>query len=227
MLYPINPNELFHVHTYRCNHAGTEPDSAYIEKAIDLGARKITFTDHAPFPGDFFDYRMRMDQLPEYLDTLTQLKEKYQNHITVSIGLEIEYLPSFHDYYLKLKAMDQLDFLMIGQHLFEDQEEAIGFTNAIVTGIETGLFSYVAHPDRSFRRRKVWTPDLEILSARILAAATKHQIPLEKNASSMRHEGQYWKEFWNYIEKASGSNRVPIVLGLDAHCTDDLELKWE
>lgn len=242
MLVPMNPNELFHVHTYRCTHAGTEQDFEYIEKAIDMGARKIIFSDHAPFPGDYFLHRMKMEQLPEYLSTLSQLKKKYQDHIFVSIGLEIEYLPSFHDYYVQLKAMENLDFLMIGQHFFEyepgsysfietpdidlDQEEAIGFMNAIISGMETGFFSYVAHPDRSFRRRKIWTPDLEALSDKFLAAAIKYQIPFEKNASSMRHSGQYWKEFWDYIEKQSGTTPVPIVLGLDAHSTIDLELKW-
>ena len=82
-----NNKEIFHVHTYRCKHASEERDWEYIEKAIELGATKIAFTDHAPFPGNPFGNRMDIEQLPEYLDTLQSLKEKYQDKIIVKIGL--------------------------------------------------------------------------------------------------------------------------------------------
>ena len=53
MYQPIE-NEIFHVHTWRCGHAGEEQDYEYVEKAIALGVKRIVFTDHCPFPGDFF-----------------------------------------------------------------------------------------------------------------------------------------------------------------------------
>lgn len=69
--------EIFHVHTYRCRHAANVADEMYILKAIELGAVSITFTDHAPFPGNPFGNRMDIQQLSEYLDSLSRLKEKY------------------------------------------------------------------------------------------------------------------------------------------------------
>ena len=42
----FTPTTLFHMHTYHCGHASSEPDIAYIEKAIALGAERIVFTDH-------------------------------------------------------------------------------------------------------------------------------------------------------------------------------------
>lgn len=45
---------IFHVHSYRCKHASQEQEEEYIKKAIELGATKIVFTDHAPFPGNPF-----------------------------------------------------------------------------------------------------------------------------------------------------------------------------
>ena len=50
--------ELFHVHTYRCKHAGDEREIEYVKRAIELGAGRITFTDHAPFPGNPFGHRI-------------------------------------------------------------------------------------------------------------------------------------------------------------------------
>lgn len=237
-------SELFHVHTYRCKHASEEQDYEYIEKAITLGAKRITFTDHAPFPGNPFGLRMEMDELPEYLNSLTQLKQKYKDHIDVVIGLEIEYLPSFSSYYLELQKLEQLQFLMLGQHFCEygpecysfdvkrevlKKEEAIGIGKAMVQGIESGLFKVVAHPDRLFRRRKDWEPDMEQISKNIITAAIENDVFLEQNESSKLRKYQYWKEFWDFADilakKQEGTGKqLRIIRGLDAHSTKELEV---
>ena len=97
MYQPIE-NEIFHVHTWRCNHASNELDYQYVERAIELGASRIVFTDHSPFPGNLFRGRMGIEQLPEYISSLVHLKRKYASEIEVMIGLEAEYLPSFRNY---------------------------------------------------------------------------------------------------------------------------------
>lgn len=89
--------ELFHVHTYRCKHAGDEREIEYVEKAIDLDADRLTFTDHAPFPGNPFRSRMQMEELDDYINTLVELRDKYVNQIDIKIGLETEFLPEFWD----------------------------------------------------------------------------------------------------------------------------------
>lgn len=106
----MEEKELFHVHTYRCKHAGDERDELYIKKAIELGAGRITFTDHAPFPNNPFGNRMDIESLQEYINTLKGLKERYKTDIDVRIGLEIEYLPAFNDYYRWLYEKKILTF---------------------------------------------------------------------------------------------------------------------
>ena len=115
----LNPEEIFHVHTWRCGHAGEEREEEYIKAAIRLGAKQITFTDHAPFPGDLFRGRMKMEELPECEDTLWELRAKYQGKIQVRIGLEAEYLPGFQAYYEKLKEDEGIEYLLLGQHFYE------------------------------------------------------------------------------------------------------------
>ena len=105
----LNPEEAFHIHTWRCGHAGDEREDAYIRTAMYLGAKQITFTDHAPFPGDSFRGRMKMADLPEYIKTLSELKAKYQGKIEVRIGLEAEYLPGFLAYYEKLREDERIE----------------------------------------------------------------------------------------------------------------------
>ena len=232
----IDKTELFHVHTYRCKHAEEIPDEAYVKKAIAMGASGILFSDHTPFPGNPFGNRMDMEQLQEYLDTLHELREKYADKIRIRAGLEIEYLPSFHGYYEELRANPRLDFLMIGQHMYEvrpgyysfnltsaekNEREHAGCVEGMIQGIESGLFDIVAHPDRCFKRKKEWSEELTSLSRSLIDAACAAGMKLENNLESMKRKHNYREEFWALVPDSAD-----IVVGTDAHSIEELEEKW-
>lgn len=227
--YAPLPNEIYHVHTWRCKHAGEVQDFEYIEKAIELGAPRIIFTDHCPFPGDPFEWRMDMAQLPDYVESIKNLRRQYADQIEVLCGLEIEYLPSFKDYYKELRTSNDFDLLMIAAHFFEysvghyDFQDAdrtnsyIGLCDATVEGINTGFFDVVAHPDRVFRAKKSFD-ELALEGAqKIIDAATNKGLYLEKNYTSMRTEKHYWPEFWDMVP-----NSAKILYGYDAHSIEDM-----
>ena len=231
-MYKPKDFEIFHIHTHRCKHASDEEDFRYVEAAIKLGAERIVFTDHTPFPGNPFRNRMDMEQLPEYLNSMNQLKKEYAPQIEVLAGLEVEYLPSFDSYYRELAAMKELDLLTIGQHFYENEDgswsfmdadksqEYVGLCKAIVQGIETGLFDVVAHPDRSFRRCKSWSQGVMHAGYEVILAAKEHQVYLEKNHTSMRRKNHYWEDFW----VRAGMN--PCLEGYDAHSVEEMEKIW-
>lgn len=222
--------DIFHVHTYRCGHAENISDETYITRAIELGANSITFTDHAPFPGNPFGNRMAFLELSEYISSLAELKGHYEGIIDVKIGLEIEYLPSYLSYYHELSENKNIDLLMIGQHFFEIEPgkysfsypevcpEYIGCLNAIAEGIDTGLFQVVAHPDRAFRKIKEWTPEYDVISREVIETALKNEVALEQNFASMNRKKNYWNEFWRLTEPES-----KIVEGIDAHSLKDID----
>ena len=112
---------LFHVYTVRCGHAKMAPDEEYIKKAIGLGATDFWFTDHAPFPDNPFGGRMKYEELPEYISTLKNLKDRYQRQIKIHIGLEIEYFEGYDrgGYYQELSDNSDLEILLLGQHMAE------------------------------------------------------------------------------------------------------------
>lgn len=232
----MNGNYIFHVHTYRCGHAEHVPDEAYIIRALQLGASDIWFSDHAPFPGDPFRNRMRYEELPEYIDTLQTLKRQYTGRINIHIGLETEYLPSFDTsgYYKKLMGNTGIEFLLLGQHMAELGGNPVRYTfsmdktwlaeneyktlgDAIVRGIETGYFDFIAHPDRIFRRCKTWTSGMSDVSSKIIQAAKSRGIPLEQNEASMRQKEHFWPEFWMLAK-----GQTQIIHGLDAHFVNEL-----
>ena len=228
--------KLFHVHTFRCGHAEEVPDEEYIKRAIELGAEGIWFTDHAPFPGDLFGNRMLYAELPEYIDTLQALKEKYRQQLEVHIGLETEYFPAFDKagYYRELRENPGLENLILGQHMAEDvpgkytyswdkerlkAEEYLALGKAILQGMESGYFEVVAHPDRIYRRRKAWDDAMGQMAERIIAAAKKYDLPLELNEAFKQRKNQYWEGFWNLAQ-----GRVKMVRGLDAHSLEELKI---
>ena len=240
-LMEVCKDGIFHVHTHRCRHAGEENDEAYIKRAVELGTERIIFTDHAPFPGNPFGNRMDYEQLPEYISTLKELREKYFKKINVQIGLEVEYLPSFADYYHELAENKDLEWLILGQHMFEyepgvysfsdtkeikDQTEYIGLCEAMIKGMKTGIFKVCAHPDRAFRRRKTWDDSMAELSRRIIETAIETGTVLEDNVSSYRRKHQHWNEFWKLLKDITDSDenkKAFWIRGLDAHSVKELD----
>lgn len=230
---------IFHVHTYRCDHAENVSDEVYVKKAIELGASDIWFTDHAPFPSDPFGSRMDYDELEEYLDTLRLLKQKHTD-ITIHIGLEAEYFPHFdaEGYYKHLRSLPELEMLLLGQHMAQVSDappaysfsESTDFLNeneykllgkAIVQGAESGYFDVIAHPDRIFRRRTVWDTDMEAVSNEIIQAAIKADIPLEMNLSSVENPENYKRQFWQLVP-----DKVKRVTGFDVHSLNEMESRY-
>jgi len=87
-----------HVHTHYCPHGTNEEISAYIERAIQLGYKQITFTEHAPLPENFSDpaptkdSSMAIDTFTSYIEELKGYQRTYDGKITIKIGLEIDYI---------------------------------------------------------------------------------------------------------------------------------------
>ena len=208
-------------------------ENEYIEKAIELGAKEIWFTDHVPFPGNPFHNRMLMEELPEYVATLKVLKEQYKEWIDVKIGLEIEYLPNYHSHYVELRDSGDFDVFLLGQHfslledgsytfaLKEKSQEAKLLAEGMIAGMETGLFQVVAHPDQIFRYHEEWSEEIEYIAQAIKECAARNGVILEKNVCNMigkKKQNSYRPEFWENMPEG-----VQTIYGLDAHSVKELE----
>lgn len=219
----------YHTHTYRCRHAfGSE--EKYIKKAIAEDLAILGFADHAPMPyknGHVSTYKMLPAQLDDYFDTLLGLREKYKNEIDIKIGLEAEYYPSIWEDSLALWSKYPLDYLILGQHFVPeespdpslytaypttDDSRLSLYTDTIITAIETGKFSYVAHPDILNYRGDT---EFYISEAqRLIRAAIEHKMPLEFNLLGMREQRNYPNSlFWNEVARLGAE----AVVGCDSH----------
>ena len=114
----------YHTHTALCLHAdGMEID--YAREALSARLDVLGFSDHAPFPDNRFDLRMRYRELDPYLQRIAGLKNRFHGRLKILAGLEIEYCPDMLPYYRDLCSRKQLDYLILGQHYFTDSSGAL------------------------------------------------------------------------------------------------------
>lgn len=217
----------FHAHTTRCKHAtGTERE--YVENAIKAGFEVLGFSDHAPylFDGDYVSrIRMDMEQLEGYVNTIEELKREYQKEIQIFGGLEMEYFPALFERTFAKMQEYPLDYLILGQHCFTDE---VGFeytgriwreesrlelyVDRVTTAIETGLFTYVAHPDII---HYVGDDAIYDKHMRRLAKCLKaNNMPIEINVNGYREQKQYPREAFMEIGVQEGCD---FIVGVDAH----------
>ena len=221
----------YHAHTTRCSHA-TGTEESYIEKAIAGGIRYMGFSDHMPlrFPdGHESYYRVPFDQGREYVDTIKALAEKYADKIELRVGFEMEFYPDyFADMVHNAKAFGA-EYLILGHHfLRQEYPNGLGVTKensnpddleeyvtGVITAMETGVFTYVAHPD-SFRfvgDENLYREQMR----RICVRARELNMPLEINFLGIRMGRHYPNErFW----EVAGQEQSPVTFGFDAHDTD-------
>jgi len=220
----------YHTHTYRCKHAsGTEEE--YILKAIAEGVEILGFADHAPMPyenGFVSTYKMLPEEIGDYFESLLTLREKYKDKIDIKIGFETEYYPSLWEKSLKFWEPYPLDYLILGQHFApeeavpnksyiawasEDKGRVTAFVDAVITGMNTGVISYVAHPDLINYSGEDGEFFLSELS-RLIGEAIRLDIPLEYNLLGMSSGRNYPNPiFWEEAARLGAKT----ILGCDSH----------
>lgn len=187
------------------------------------------FSEHAPFrfpDGHEPGFRVPMGQAKNYYEEVDRLREKYRDEIEISIGFEMEYYPEYFGQMLNIAKEFGAEYLILGQHYVipENQggvfsmnkhyefEELRAYADTLIAGMETGVFTYVAHPDMyqfigdNLRYREEMR--------KVCIAARKLNIPLEVNILGIRDNRVYPKEeFW----KVAGEEGSPVTFGLDAH----------
>jgi histidinol-phosphatase (PHP family) len=223
----------YHTHTKRCGHAQGE-DEDYVLSAIKSGIKTIGFTDHVflpfhPQPGIRGNYEL----LDDYLISLRNLKEKYKDDINVLIGFEAEFFPEYLEYYKKLLNDNIVDYLILGQHLYMEngllkwnftQNDGPGeienYANWLIKGMESGIFTYVAHPDVFVLGISEFKENAVKISHLICQKAVELGIPLEFNLGGHRRPikpngGLRYpnEEFWQIAKQYP----LKIIIGQDAH----------
>lgn len=229
----------YHTHTFRCKHAMGN-DERIVRRAIQAGIEILGFSDHNPwphFPADFdSSVRMEPQYLPGYCQSVRRLRDKYKDEIEILLGLEAEYFPSHLQELLEMKADNGIEYLILGAHYDEldypvperfyfgrdvlTPQDLQRYENNIIPGIESGIYTYIAHPDLFIRSYPYFDKHCEALSHRICETAASCGAILEYNISGFLYAKEHNRlecfphpDFWR-IAKDHG---VTAIIGFDAH----------
>lgn len=101
-----------HVHSHYCPHGSSDNFDEYLEKAIRLGIKEITFTEHMNMPIELKCEGMdknfinstypSMKSIDEYFQDVKRYKNKYKDRIKINLGLEVDYLEGYEKFTTEL-----------------------------------------------------------------------------------------------------------------------------
>ena len=217
----------YHTHTVRCRHAnGTERE--FIEMALESGLQVLGFSDHTPYPfrGDYYsNFRMPLAEAEDYFRTITDLKAEYAGQIEIHVGVEAEYYPDLFPGLMDFLRQFPCEYMIMGQHFPGNEEDQDYITlprndpellkqymDQVTEGLETGLFTYAAHPDCF-----CWQGDPEVyrqVMTKFCRRAKEQSWVLEYNLLGHHHKKNYPNPaFWEIAAEVGNT----VILGADAH----------
>jgi histidinol-phosphatase (PHP family) len=235
------PLKNYHTHTFRCKHAVGDV-SDYARSALEHDVAVLGFTDHTPLPDNRWrSVRMHMDELDGYLDAIEAARKEYPA-LTVLAGLECDYFKEYHNFYKEeLLGRRGLDYLIAGTHFFKvggdfkgahgeimGKRELVSYAVACIKAIESGLFTFISHPDIFGMFYVNWDTEARAAAGDILAAAAQNRTALEINSYGLRKPpmaaGKIQRpmyplpEFW----ELAADYDIEVVINSDAHTPPDV-----
>lgn len=222
----------YHTHTPRCHHAsGTERE--YARCGLESGLKILGFSDHTPYPFDggyVSSIRMGMDELPDYVRAVTEVKEEYEGRMEIRLGVEAEFYPKYFDRLVRELRGHGVEYMLLGQHMLgneigewyngqptTDAGKLDRYVGQVMEAMDTGLFTYLAHPDLAHFLGA--EKEFERQMRRLCIHARECGLPVELNLLGYREGRHYPNPFFWRIAAEEG---VTAVLGADAHTPGDL-----
>jgi histidinol-phosphatase (PHP family) len=232
------PTADYHLHTPLCRHATGHPRE-YAQAALDRGLPEIGFSDHNPMPQPFDDWRMDLDEFPQYLDLIAETQAEFASSLPIKLGLEIDYLdgPDQRAWIEELSSKAEFDYLIGSVHYIapgwaiddpdpkwqnkwtdpQGVEDAwTAYWKLYTDAIRSGLFDILAHPDlpKKFGHRP--GGDLRRFYEPAIEAARDAGIVFELSTAGLRKPcaEMYPARTFLELQHAAG---IPLVISSDAH----------
>ena len=221
-----------HTHSYYCGH-GEGEIIEYIEKAKSMGLDILGFSEHLPFEGNkyFRSTRMSYESRKDYEKDVRDYSSK---DIKILLGYECDYLEEDHSYFEKVKS--EVDYLITGTHFLRkdgrtispfssllDSSDMKQYQDKVISAINSGLFSFVAHPDL-YLHSATWNEETAIIAENIISAAVKNDIPLEING---RGTNKIVNDEWAYPKKdffkLAKAMNAKLIASTDSHTIREMD----
>lgn len=232
----------YHTHTPLCRHAeGWPVELARV--ATERGLGELGFADHNPMPEPFDDWRMLIEELPRYIESVEEARAQFPA-LNIKLGLECDFLVGRESWIEKLAGMAQWDYLIgsvhylpegwevdhpkyISRHTGANAEELwSSYWRTYERCIRSGLFDFVAHPDlpKKFGFRP--PGDLRRFYDGAIAALAETGVAYEINTAGFRKECAEQYPALEFIQLARSAG-VPVLINSDAHAPGEVGAGFE
>jgi histidinol-phosphatase (PHP family) len=223
----------YHMHTPLCRHAVGEPGE-YAAHALKVGLTEIGMSDHSPMERDDFDeWRMRFDQLDEYVEKVEKARREYPQ-LRIKLALEVDYIPGYEDWIRELAGRHRWDYFIGSVHYVSESwdldnpqklsewrkrdafEVWTAYFERLTMAAEAGLFEIIGHADLCKKFCFIPKEDCSHLYHRFLRAAGAHNVAIEINTAGLRKDCKEMYPSPEIVRLAAGY-KVPLTFGSDAH----------
>lgn len=230
-----------HTHSFYCGHAiGQLAD--YCKAAVESKIDVLGFTEHCPVKENRWK-KSRMDykMMEIYLEDVEKQKNDF-NNLKVLSGFECDYFKEYKNYLSELK--ERVDYLITGVHYLQTskdtdfplhhytmgKKELFAYSKQYIDSIESGLFSFGAHPDLFAIKYLHFDEEAAAVSKDIIECAVEYDLPLEVNGNGLLKnkilvDGSYRspypiEDFWKIAENYPS---LKVVASPDAHNPINIE----
>jgi histidinol-phosphatase (PHP family) len=231
------------MHTPLCRHATGEPREL-AARALEAGLSEIGFSDHSPMARDDFDnWRMRLDQLDEYVEKVRQAQREFPK-LTIRLALEVDYLPGHEDWIRSLAGRHQWDYLIGSVHYVSDNwavdnpsqlsewkdrdpfEVWSAYFDRLTRAAQSGLFDIIGHADLPKKFGFIPKRDCTPLFRSFLRAARQADVAVELNTAGLRKDCReiYPSPAFVALMLEQG---IPITFGSDAHAPGEVGFAFD
>ncbi|MFQ5581816.1 MAG: histidinol-phosphatase HisJ [Mariprofundaceae bacterium] len=231
----------YHMHTPRCHHAIGDVHE-YAAAAIQIGLQEIGMSDHSPMP-DGFDkaWRMQRRELPDYLDEVEAVRDRFAGRLTVRIGLEADFHPGMEDYVQEMIDSYAWDYVIgsvhyIGDWGFDNEDDLdqwegrniddayCAYYELVARSAASGMFDIIGHPDliKKFGHRPS-LPSQKVRDAEeaMLEAVKASGAALEISSAGLRKPVNEVYPHGRILARAAKIG-VPFSFGSDAHAPGEV-----
>jgi histidinol-phosphatase (PHP family) len=239
----------YHVHTPLCKHASGRVED-YVKAAEERGLSELGFSDHAPLPVLFDDWRMDWAELELYQQWLETGRAVAQK-VKIRAGLEVDFFkvpPKGQPENLleQIVHCGKWDYLIGSVHYIGNQGSEVAvddprhlsrwqsetdvlwmwqeYWSAYEACIRSGYFDFCAHPDLAKRFKLRPKGDLKRYYEPVIQAFAEKDVVMEVSTAGWRKDVREIYPHREMIELAFAAG-VKIILNSDAH--DPLEVGYE
>ena len=235
----------YHTHTYRSGHSEYVSDEEILKAAKQTGISMLGFSEHVPNPDLEFpdeDHRMMLSEVDGYIASINKMKQENPD-MTILAGFEAEFDPMKESFLGEMR--EKVDYMILGQHFVKNGMQMVSqkgnpnypleYAQMVCTGIESGLFDIVAHPDCFMEFRDTISDENKAsfeancikASHMICQKAAEMGIPIEINLGNALNN-QFLNDgnlgiphplFWQIAKDYD----VKVLKGIDAHSLSAFE----